>query len=150
MAETESMATVYPAARNLFTAVTYTRSRNCSLPIHALRPPEDITRRRRRRRHEEEEEDDDDEIQPRFAHERCIITGQGWTRTGAEGIWGKCGAGAAQAVRPARGMGRRRLGDSTTVEPMCARWEMVPFSVFIEDIPDKYIYIDKSPRKGEF
>ena len=48
-------------------------------------------------------------------------------------------------------MGRRRLGDSTTVEPMCARREMVPFSVFTEDIPDTYIYIDKSPReKGEF
>ena len=38
-----------------------------------------------------------------------------------------------------RGMGRRRLGDSTiTVEPMCARREMVPFSVCIEDIPDIY------------
>ena len=34
---------------------------------------------------------------------------------------------------------------------MCARREMVPFSVFTEDIPDTYIYIDKSPReKGEF
>eukprot|EP00964_Phaeocystis_antarctica_P085542 scaffold54052_cov57-Phaeocystis_antarctica.AAC.2 len=44
------MATVYPAARNLFTAVTYTRPRNCSLPIRALQPPEDITQTRRRRR----------------------------------------------------------------------------------------------------
>ena len=42
VAEAESMATVYPAARNLCAAVTYTRSRNCSLPNRAGHPHEDI------------------------------------------------------------------------------------------------------------
>ena len=35
VAGAESMAAVYPAARNLCAAVTYTRSRNCSLPSRA-------------------------------------------------------------------------------------------------------------------
>eukprot|EP00964_Phaeocystis_antarctica_P030205 scaffold17036_cov44-Phaeocystis_antarctica.AAC.1 len=93
------MATVYPAARNLFTAVTYTRSRNCSLPIRALRPPEDITRRRRR-------EDDEKKKKKKKQKKKMMmmrynlglhmrgVTGQGWTRTGAEGIWGEMWGGS--------------------------------------------------------
>merc|ERR1711935_1027531 len=44
--EAESMATVYPAARNLCAAVTYTRSRICDLPSKDIKNEE-----------EEEEED---------------------------------------------------------------------------------------------
>eukprot|EP00964_Phaeocystis_antarctica_P128059 scaffold91789_cov61-Phaeocystis_antarctica.AAC.1 len=59
------MATVYPAARNLCAAVTYTRSRNCSLPNRAGHPHEDIEKNKKKkkktqvdtRRHKKTEED---------------------------------------------------------------------------------------------
>ena len=49
------MATVYPAARNLCAAVTYTRSRNCWLPSRAAH--DDIKKKKRKRRRKEEEEE---------------------------------------------------------------------------------------------
>ena len=55
VAEAESMATVYPAARNLCAAVTYTRSRNCSLPNRAGHPHEDIEKKKKKKKKTQED-----------------------------------------------------------------------------------------------
>ena len=70
--EAESMATVYPAARNLCAAVTYTSSGNCSLPNRAAHPHDDTKK-------EEEEEEEESTL---FALGRII--GQVYERGGRE------------------------------------------------------------------
>jgi len=66
------MATVYPAARNLCAAVTYTSSGNCSLPNRAAHPHDDTKK-------EEEEEEEESTL---FALGRII--GQVYERGGRE------------------------------------------------------------------
>ena len=52
VAEAESMATAYPAARNLCAAVTYTRVRETALYpfVRTVRPHEDIKKKKKKQK----------------------------------------------------------------------------------------------------